>query len=79
MARILVAEDDVELAKRLRTALVEAAHAVDVAHDGEKAWLLAGVEPYDLIVLDIMLPKPGWSVVWWSLATRRCCGDCWPT
>ncbi len=57
MARILLAEDDVDLAKRLRAALVEAAHAVDVAHDGEQAWLLAGVEPYDLIVLDIMLPK----------------------
>jgi len=57
MSRILVAEDDVDLAKRLRAALVDAAHAVDLAHDGEQAWLMAGVEPYDVIVLDIMLPK----------------------
>jgi len=57
MARILIAEDDVKLASRLREVLVENANAVDVAHDGDRAWLMAGVEPYDLIILDIMLPK----------------------
>jgi DNA-binding response OmpR family regulator len=55
--RILVAEDDKKLAENLRQVLAEQGNAVDVAHDGQSAWLLGGTEAYDVIILDIMLPK----------------------
>lgn len=55
--RILVAEDDRLLAGHLRRALVAEGHAVDLAPDGENASFLARTEAYDLIVLDIMMPK----------------------
>ncbi len=55
--RILVAEDDIKLGEFVRNALVEEGNAVDLALDGERAWLLAGTEGYDVLILDIMLPK----------------------
>ena len=55
--RILIAEDDKKLAENLRQVLAEQGNAVDVAHDGQSAWLLGGTEAYDIIILDIMLPK----------------------
>ena len=54
--RILVVEDDVELAEILRQALSEKLHAVEVAHDGETAKHVALTEEFDLIVLDVMIP-----------------------
>ncbi len=54
--RILVAEDDRELAKYVQRALVDGGHAVDVAYDGESAWLMAEDASYDLLILDIMMP-----------------------
>ncbi|MFN6515184.1 MAG: response regulator transcription factor [Nostoc sp. CreGUA01] len=55
--RILVVEDDVQLAEMLMEALTDAQYAVDVAQDGEQAWdCIKGLE-YDLVVLDITLPK----------------------
>ena len=62
--RILVVEDDLKSAAYLKKGLSENAFVVDVAHDGETALNLAGNTRYDLIVLDIMLPrKDGWAVV----------------
>jgi len=55
--RVLIVEDDHKLAGFIRDALCEQNHAVDIAHDGEEGWILAGTEGYDIIVLDIMLPK----------------------
>lgn len=55
--RILCVEDDVELAEILRRALTEQVHTVDVVHDGESARHAALSEDYDLILLDLMLPK----------------------
>jgi DNA-binding response OmpR family regulator len=55
--RILVVEDDVHLAEMLMEALSDRQYVVDVAQDGEQAWdFIQGLE-YDLIVLDITLPK----------------------
>ena len=54
--RILVVEDEAELADVLKRGLEERGYAVDVAHDGEEGLGLAEMEPYDLIVLDVMLP-----------------------
>ncbi len=54
--RILVAEDDRELARQLERALEQAGYAVDHAPDGEEAQFLGETEPYDAIVLDLGLP-----------------------
>jgi DNA-binding response OmpR family regulator len=55
--RILVVEDDKRLATVLRRGLDAEGFAVDNALDGEQALWLATENPYDAIVLDIMLPK----------------------
>jgi DNA-binding response OmpR family regulator len=62
--RILVAEDERGVAAFLRQGLREAGYAVDVARDGQDAMdFLRGME-YDLVVLDIMLPRAdGFEVV----------------
>ena len=54
--RVLVAEDDAKAARFLVQGLEEEGHAVDVAADGETAARLGAIHPYDLIILDIMLP-----------------------
>jgi DNA-binding response OmpR family regulator len=55
--RILVVEDDKRLASTLRRGLEAEGFAVDNALDGEQGLWLASENPYDAIVLDIMLPK----------------------
>ena len=55
--RVLVVEDEHKLAGVLKRGLEEHGYAVDVAYDGEDGLSMAEVEPYDLIVLDGMLPK----------------------
>ncbi len=62
--RILVVEDEKDLAEFVSRALREESYAVDVAYDGIKGEDLALSEEYDLILLDIMLPgKDGFAVV----------------
>src|SRR6478609_7352837 len=55
--RILVVEDDRKVAGFIAQGLREEGHAVDVAGDGEEATTLAHVNPYDVILLDVVLPK----------------------
>src|ERR1700676_1568293 len=55
--RVLVVEDDRRLATSLRRSLMESRMAVDVAHNGEDGLEAASSTPYDVIVLDLMLPK----------------------
>jgi len=55
--RLLVIEDELKLAAYLKRGLEADGHAVDVAGDGEEGLWLARNQPYDVIVLDIMLPK----------------------
>jgi DNA-binding response OmpR family regulator len=55
--RILVVEDERRLCNIIKRGLLEEGYAVDTAYDGEDAEYLAETTPYDLIVLDIMLPK----------------------
>jgi two-component system, OmpR family, response regulator len=57
--RILVVEDDPDLARQLQAALTSANYAVDLAHDGEEARFLGESEPYDAVVLDLGLPVLG--------------------
>jgi two-component system, OmpR family, response regulator len=55
--RILVIEDDRELRGALKTHLRAECFAVDTAADGEEGSFLARSQPYDLIILDSILPK----------------------
>ncbi len=56
--RVLIVEDERRLAENIARSLRESAgYAVDVAFDGEEGLFLAEANPYDLIVLDLMLPK----------------------
>lgn len=55
--RLLLAEDDPDLAQSLRRSLVAAGYAVDLATDGEEAAFLGETEPYDVVVLDLGLPR----------------------
>lgn len=55
--RILIIEDDERIAEALAEALTDQHHITDIALDGEQAREFVEAIPYDLIVLDIMLPK----------------------
>jgi DNA-binding response OmpR family regulator len=55
--RILVTEDEKDLADALAKGLERQGYAVDVAYDGEESLRLAEVNEYDLLVLDLNLPK----------------------
>jgi len=55
--RILVVEDEEKVASFIRKGLTEERYAVDAANDGEEGLLFAQMNPYDLIILDLMLPK----------------------
>ncbi len=55
--RILLVEDDSRVASFIRRGLREEHYTVDVAPDGEQALFLAQTGEYDLIILDLMLPK----------------------
>jgi DNA-binding response OmpR family regulator len=55
--RILVIEDDHKMSDVIQRGLSEIGYAVDAAYDGEEGEELAKIVPYDLIILDVILPK----------------------
>lgn len=55
--RILVIEDEKRLSDVIKKGLVEEGYAVDQAFDGEEGLFLGESESYDVIILDVMLPK----------------------
>lgn len=55
--RVLIVEDEEDLASALQRLLAEAGFSPDVAYDGEEGLYLALEAPYDVIVLDLMLPR----------------------
>jgi DNA-binding response OmpR family regulator len=57
MAKILVVDDEKNIVKGIKFSLEQDGMTVDTAHDGEEGLSLARAGDYDLIVLDIMLPK----------------------
>ncbi len=69
--RILLVEDNRRLSDSLKAVLVEDGYAVDTAYDGVEAEELATFTPYDVIVLDIMLPKRDGIEVCKSLRTQK--------
>jgi heavy metal response regulator len=61
--KILVVEDEERIAHFIQKGLQEEGHAVDLSYDGEDGSFLAEVNDYDLIILDLMLPKKNGIVV----------------
>jgi heavy metal response regulator len=62
--RILVVEDEKKVASFIKRGLEEESFTVEVAHDGEEGLYMGETNPYDLILMDVMLPKmDGLSVV----------------
>lgn len=55
--RILVIEDEKKITDFIKRGLREEGYAADVAYDGEQGFFLAKTNTYDLILLDLMLPK----------------------
>lgn len=55
--RVLVVEDERRLAADLGKALETSGHVIEQASDGETAWFLGDTEDYDLVILDLGLPK----------------------
>lgn len=55
--RVLIIEDERRLANVVKKGLVEDGFAVDIAYDGEEGKYLAQSEDYDIVILDISLPK----------------------
>ncbi len=68
--RILVVEDEHRIAAFLKRGLVEEGYAVDVAFDGDEALDWSAIAPYDLIVLDLLLPGLSGIVVCRTLRQR---------
>lgn len=54
--RVLVVEDDRQVARQLETTLLRAGYVVDVAHDSKEGQFLGDTEPYDAVILDLGLP-----------------------
>jgi two-component system copper resistance phosphate regulon response regulator CusR len=62
--RILLIEDENKTAAFLAKGLEEAGYTIQIAKDGEAGLEFARAAPYDLLVVDVMLPKKdGWTVV----------------
>jgi DNA-binding response OmpR family regulator len=55
--KILIIEDEKKIADSLRKGLQQEKHVVDVSYDGEEGYDLASSERYEIIILDLMLPK----------------------
>ena len=69
--RVLIVEDDRRLAANLRRGLEEAGLAVDAVHDGEDGLAGGLATPFDVIVLDVMLPSLDGFEVCRRLRERR--------
>lgn len=55
--RVLLAEDEPDLARQLKAVLEDSGYAVDHASDGEEGHFMGETEPYDAVILDLGLPK----------------------
>lgn len=73
--RILLAEDDQVLSKSISSQFTKLGFVVDVAQDGEKAELFIIDQSYDLLILDLNMPKLGGHEV---LSTLRSAGNSTP-
>ena len=61
--RVLLVEDELRVAALIARGLREQTYAVDIAADGEQALYLASVNEYDIVILDVLLPKKDGNTV----------------
>jgi DNA-binding response OmpR family regulator len=54
--RVLIVEDEHKIARALKKALEQETYAVDVAYDGDEGYAMATTEPYDIAIIDRMIP-----------------------
>ncbi|HSA99521.1 MAG TPA: response regulator transcription factor [Anaerolineales bacterium] len=69
--RILLVEDNRRLSDSLKRSLMDDQYAVDTAYDGQEGEELAELTPYDVIILDVMLPRKDGIEVCRSLRNHR--------
>lgn len=69
--RILIIEDERHLAKILKKGLGENGYIVDMCHDGEEGLYMAETNPFDAILLDILLPKMDGLTILNSLRSKN--------
>ena len=69
--RVLVVEDERRLASIIKRGLIEEGYAVDAVYDGEEAQYMAETTTYDIIILDIMLPKKDGIAVCKDLRAKK--------
>ncbi len=70
--RILIIEDDDRIAKPLAEDLKHQHHVVEIARDGMEGWQYAQADNYDLILLDLMLPKLDGITLCQRLRSAKC-------
>jgi heavy metal response regulator len=70
--RILVIEDEKKIADFIKRGLKEEGYAVDAAYDGAEGHLLAKANAYDLIVLDLLIPKMDGITLCRTLRSEKC-------
>jgi DNA-binding response OmpR family regulator len=69
--RILIIEDEKKIADFIKRGLKEEGYAADVAYDGEQGYFLATANEYDLIILDLMLPKIEGTILCRTLRAQK--------
>ena len=70
--RVLLIEDSIRLCESLRLGLEKLGFAVDMVHDGKRGLSYAANNPYDVVVLDVMLPEMDGIEVLRELRRRGC-------
>jgi len=70
--RVLIVEDSVRLSRSLQAGLRKLGHGVDVVHDGRSGLSYARLNPFDVIVLDLMLPEMDGLAVLRALRDEDC-------
>ena len=58
MAKIILVEDEINIASFIERGLREFGHEVSVVYDGNAGWELLQNESFDLLILDIIMPRP---------------------
>ena len=71
MARVLVAEDDAEVRALIGAVVRQAGHKIEFAADGQEAIDCLGKTDYEIVLLDLMMPKAsGFEVLAWMHKAR---------
>lgn len=69
--RILIIEDDVNIAENIKTGLIDENFAVDISNDGQEGYEMASGNSYDGIILDLMLPNMDGQEICTKLRSKK--------